>query len=66
MKKKRIIPVATAYKRTIISISRQAFPNVVKPKGFILFPYFTVQDCSTVSLVQTSEVYHYLSRLETT
>ena len=54
---KRIIPVATAYERTSMSIR-----NVVEPKGFILLTYFTVQDCSTVSLVQTSEVNHCLSR----
>ena len=65
-KKQRIIPVATAYEGTIISISIEAFRNVVQPKGFILSAYFTVQDCSTVSLVQTCEVHQCLSRRETT
>ena len=49
-KKQRIIPVASAYEGTIISISIKAFRNVVQPKGFILSAYFTVQSLSDLQL----------------
>ena len=45
-------------------MSREAFRNVVQPKGFISFLAFCCKTLSAVGLVRTSAVHDCLSRRE--